>query len=259
MVESEAPETTFYAKSGLEFRGVSSAQMRKAREDLFNSYGLNSLQICEAASYSLAMVVRFALGLSASGGKVYTLVNDSLAGQVGLACARHLLNAGGQIVAIPLSTVSQASDEFRLQLKVLEKMGAEISPVDSLETVKEFLKNSHNFIFALYGAAVTSTFSMDELIETLNDSRTPIHCIEAPYGINVDTGETEDEPLFASSTLSLGAPYRGLFRAREFVGRHYICDISLTKSLYLSMGDDLSSLFSDQPVVQIFPMKPEKE
>lgn len=257
-----SPESTpavFYDKTGYRFSAVSKQQLLDAREALRREYGLTSIQSAEAASYSLAMVVRFALGLSATGGKVCLLVNDSLAGEVALACARHLFNAGSEPLVIPFCVVSNASEGLRHQLSILSKMQVKVETMESLPQLGASVDQAHNLIFALFGGKVTSTFAMDDLVKLLNEARTPIHCVEAPYGVNVDTGQLDDEPLYASSTLSLGAPFKGLYTADDYVGRHYVCDISLTKTLYKAMGDDLTPLFSDQPVVQIFPGKREEE
>lgn len=245
----------FHSKTGFQFSGVSEQQLLNAREALKKNYGINLLQIAEASSYSLAMVIRFALGLSAAGGKVCIITNDSLAGQVGLACVRHLCNAGSEAVVIPLSPVSTASEEFKAQLNTLNRMNVRTVSAKSIAEIGAVMENSHNVIFALYGGSISAPFQMDELVERLNEERTPIHCIEIPYGVNPDTGKAEDTPLYASSTLSLGAPLKGLYWGNEYVGRHYICDISLTAELYQSMGDNLAVLFCDQPVVQIFPSK----
>lgn len=256
MQSSPSPNTGFfYDKKGYHFPGVSEQQLIDARRVLTGEFGVSNLQIAEAASYSLAMVVRFALGLSASGGKVCVVFNDSLAGEVALACARHLCNAGGNVVLLPFCTLSNASDELKHQLYTLGKMDISPSTPETLDLIQGYMNHSHNLIFALYGGSVNSTFGMDEFVKLLNESQLPIHCIEAPYGVNSDTGAAEDEPLFASSTLSLGAPLKGLYTGSDYVGRHYVCDISLTSTIYRSMGEDLTPLFSDQPVVQVFPEK----
>ncbi len=255
----ESAPAVFFDKTGYRFSAVSKQQLFDAREALRSDFGLTSVQSAEAASYSLAMVVRFALGLSATGGKVCIVVNDSLAGEVALACARHLYNAGSDPLVVPLCAVSNAGEGLRHQLSILSRMQVKVETIESLPQLGRSVDQAHNLIFALFGGKVASTFAMDDLIKLLNDARTPIHCLEAPYGVNADTGQLEDEALYASSTLSLGAPFKGLYTASDFVGRHYVCDISLTKSLYKAMGDDLTPLFSDQPVVQIFPDKAEEE
>lgn len=259
-MESAAEKNTalFFDKTGYRFAGVSERQLLDARESLKREYHIANVQIAEGASYSLAMVVRFALGLSATGGKVCIVVNDSLAGQVALACARHLCNAGSDPLVIPFCVVSNASPDLRQQLSTLNSMQVRMESVESLAQLRGLLEHSHNLILGLFGGNVHATFAMDDFVKLLNDDQTPIHCLEAPYGVNVDTGALDDEPLYASSTLSLGAPFKGLFTAHDYVGRHYVCDISLTKSLYKGMGDDLTVLFSDQPVVQIFPEKKEE-
>jgi hypothetical protein len=54
--------------------------------------------------------------------------------------------------------------------------------------------------------------------------------------------------------LSLGAPLKGLNPGKNYVGRHYLCDISFSHAIYQKHGGDLSGFFSDQPVIQIYPL-----
>ena len=245
----------YHDPEGRCFNGISSEQKKKLVSALTEKIGLHSLQTEEAASFCLAMIVRYALGLSASGGSIGILVNDSLAGRVALAGARHLSNAGS-VVSIFVEG-EPTSEAFLHQRKILEILGIPFHNLAHLNELQAFLPNCHNIICGLY----TSDDSTDrkELIEILNDASTPIHCIEAPLGINVDTGAPIKPAIIASSTLSLGSPFKGLYEGRDYVGRLYICDISSPSGLYKEIGaDDLSVLFHSQPVVQVFPLTPEK-
>ena len=250
----------FATKAGLPLNGVNLATINKLRAALQDEYGVTMPQVCEAASYSMAMVVRFALGLSASGGMTCGIVRDCLSGWVVAATLRHLVNAGAdaQVILIPEGA---HSPNLTLQLKPLEAMGLPIydwTPSPDQEDLISVIQSCHNTLVGLFDPLLPDWKpDLAPLISVLNEVPTPNHSVELPYGIDPDSGKANSTPLFSSSTLSLGAPLKGLVAGNEYAGRHYVCDISITKALYLSAGQDLCPLFSDQPVVQI--LKPEVE
>ncbi|MBN8549153.1 MAG: hypothetical protein J0M12_07570 [Deltaproteobacteria bacterium] len=254
-----APETTadFKTKAGALFSGFSSASIAQMHKELAEEFCLTKDVVAEAASYSMAMVVRFALGLSASGGKVCSIAKDTLAGYVALATIRHLVNAGAQAqVLLLLDPGVAVSQELTNQVTALEKLGVMLpdpESADEMDAFTQFLKDSHNIIFGIYNPGASSDEFITAISELLNEERTPVHCIEAPPGLNVDTGLAEPGALYASSTLSLGAPLKGLNKGKDFVGRHYVCDISFARSTYAKHGSDLTGLFAEQPVQQIYP------
>lgn len=250
-------DPVFQTKNGIIFPGFTKEQLRTMFLQLESDLGLTAAQYCEAASYSMAMVVRYALGLTAEGGKVTGLIADTRAGWVALGTLRHLQNCGAGVHLITLPDPEQGSADLKLQLKPLLKSGAQLHPwsllIDKNPLISELFSTSHNIICGLYDPSNDNKLQHPELVQTLNDLSTPIHCIEAPLGINEDDGKPGAEPLFASSTLSLGAPFTGLFWGHQYVGRHYLCDVSLSPHVYSQAGFDLSLLFAEQPVVQIHP------
>ncbi|MEZ4754219.1 MAG: NAD(P)H-hydrate epimerase [Bdellovibrionota bacterium] len=252
-------EHVFTTKAGLKFPGFKAATVFEMQQALLTELHISELQTCEAASYSLAMVVRFALGLSADGGAVTAVVDNTLAGCVVLGTARHLRNAGAVCHIICLNNPAESSEIFQRFLKPLEIMKVDITQLGistSIEDLSAKAANSHNALLGVYGS---SNSQIPKIADSLNELSTPIHCVSCPPGIDPDTGSVLNSPLFASSTLSLGAPFQGLNLGRDYVGRHYICDVSIPAEVYLRNGFDLSGLFSEQPVSQILPFSAEED
>jgi NAD(P)H-hydrate repair Nnr-like enzyme with NAD(P)H-hydrate epimerase domain len=256
----------FVTRNGQTFCGLSRASLQQLRLALHTEYGLLPCQLAEAASYSMAMVVRYALGLSAKDGRVCAIVGDHLSGHIALATLRHLVCAGATahiVFAIPQG--SAGTPELNLQLAPLEKMGiiADLytGPQD-IENLSALLSGCHNVLSGLFdlqaaqdGPEADSSY-LDPIIMALNEHRIPVHSLEAPLGIDVDSGLARSPALFSSSTLSLAAPLIGLASAANYVGRHYLCDLSVAAELYQAFGANLAPLFSEQPVVQILPHTP---
>lgn len=244
----------FKTKSGITFPGIQPSQLVEIRKQLVESYEYSYPQLVEAASYSMAMVVRFALGLSAEGGRVACIFNDTLTGWVTLATVRHLINAGSQADLIYIGSQETTTDQLNLQLAPLGKMGCSVtlwSNEQESEAIADILSNCHNSLCGYYDLTRPISVFERSINDLLNELNTPIYTVEAPPGIDPETGKSQGSPLYASCTLSLGAPLAGLVGGQDYIGRHYLCDISIPKELYAVAGLDLSQVFSDQPVQQI--------
>lgn len=246
----------FYTKAGLAFPGVTRSKSEELRRELYSEFGITPTQIAEAASYSMAMVVRFALGLSAQGGRVCALFRDCLGGYIALATARHLVNAGCDATLIFTGDDSNPSSELQAQLKTLDRMGLTCTIWNSSgqnEAITELLGECHNCIVGLFDPSKEADPFDSNITDVINEVSTPLYAVEAPLGVDVDSG-VSNNPVFASCTLSLGIPYVGLHPGHEYVGRHYLCDISLTRELYKKVELNLAPVFAEQPVQQIFPL-----
>jgi NAD(P)H-hydrate repair Nnr-like enzyme with NAD(P)H-hydrate epimerase domain len=258
-----ALQNLFSTQSGYEFPGLSSEVTSTLRSKLLSQLNLTPTHITEAASYSLAMVARYALGLSAERADVCVLANQSLSGAVSLATMRHLYNAGANSKLFYFKSASIENGAEK-ELRILKEMGIVPHMMDESNITEqdyaaliEAISASHNLVLGLYQQESKTNYK--RLIEILNEASTPVHCVDCPLGIDPDSGSPSASPLFASSTLSLGTVYAGLFSGDTYAGRHYLCDISLSKELYRSAGLDLAPLFSEQPVIPIFPKKPKEE
>lgn len=254
------PETLFHTKSGIAFPGVTVSGLSEMRKALFDEYGLSIDQAAESAAYNMAMVVRSALALSAQDAMICVLASDNLAGRVVTAALRHIICAGGQGHVCAIGSPDSFSPGFEQQLKILDKMSVPIDAWDSEARAADFsglLAGSHAAMLGIFDPSRNPTSLEQSVITALNESSVPVHTIDCPAGVDPATGASDENPIFASSTLSLGAPLLGLNPGSEFVGRHYLCDISFDQSIYKRGGMNLCSLFSEQPVIQIFPVRPQ--
>lgn len=252
---SEKPLVHFHAKGGLSLPGATVAEIRTLLERLRVEYGLRDAQLVEAASYSMAMVVRAALGLSAKEGKVLVLAGDCLSGWIAIATLRHLATAGADGVLVIDADSVEEDGEIALQLKPIFAMGIPVIAISELleGDVPAFLSAAHNLICGVTRLNGEPGAEVERFVSFMNEAATPIHSILAPIGVDFATGAPVGLPLYSSSTLSLGIPLKGLLPGDEFVGRHYVCDLSIPKEIYTQIcGADLTSLFAQQPVIQIY-------
>jgi NAD(P)H-hydrate repair Nnr-like enzyme with NAD(P)H-hydrate epimerase domain len=246
----------FFTLQGYQVPGVSAALFEELLRELKETFLVSETQIAESAAYSTSMVIRHALGLSAEGGIVSIIADDSLQGRIALNAGRYLRHAGAACHALVYGT--SLSEDFERAARALEVLEVPIHKAKSSERIATWLETSvqrsQHMLIGLHYAKATNALSDLQLI---NEAICPAHAISAPPGIDPDTGKAAPGAIFASSTLSLGVPLNGLYQARQYVGRHYVCDISLSARVLDQEGSS-HPLFADQPVQVLLPELPPK-
>ncbi len=216
--------------------------------------GLNPLQMVEACGFSSAMVIRFALGLSSSGGTVTALASDSFFGWVTLACARHLLNGGASVHLVVIPGRSATSEPWQRLLLAAERLGGHVHEWNISQNcteVAEKVESCHNVVCGLSDAGDTILPWTRKIIEFMNESAIPVHTIGTPLGLSPHRGPCGSDLLYASSTLSLGLPFEALYHDPDLIGRHYLCDMSWGLKRYTQLGFKGEPLFAEQPVIRL--------
>ena len=124
----------FQDKYQNQFGGITFTAFTDLLKTLNEKYYVSSIQIIESASFSLAMVIRSHLGLSAEGGKIGIIAKDNLAGSLALAAARRLYNAGtNSTIIIPQKELGTLSKDFQLQAEAVSALGLELLVIDPKE------------------------------------------------------------------------------------------------------------------------------
>ncbi len=253
----ETQQLPFITKKGTPLHAISTEQSQAIRLYLERDLGISPLQIAESAGSSMGMVVRSALGLSATDGQVAIFSADNLSGWIALVAARHLLSAGALPVVVLLASSLPQSNEQMTLLKPIEKNGVPIfdwSPTPDESALTTLLQSSHNAIVGAFDLFTMPSPEVCSALSTvLNEEATPLHSIQFPLGVNPSTGEAGNNPLYSSSTLSLGLPLKGAIKGNEFLGRHYLTDISIPRAGIPEIIAEQPVLFNEQPVVLISP------
>lgn len=230
-------------------------EWRAVLERLLNTDGLSALQLAEGVSYSLAMVVRYALGLSAADGQVTVLESDGFFGWCALATARHLADAGCSVTVGVLDSKKARSNEQNALEKPLRSRSCRILDVDSAKALQELyaaISSSHNVICGILDPITHACPEVyTEMSVFLNESPVPVHTVGVPTGIDLHTGEITKPPLYSSSTLSLGLPFKLGASAYDLLGRHYLADLQWDLPTYRRLSYTAAPLFREQPVIKL--------
>ncbi len=108
-----------------------------------------------------------------------------------------------------------------------------IDPAKQIADLRAELQYAPALIIdGLFGIGLNRPLSQEwiELIEEINGGGIPVLAVDVPSGLNADSGETEGAAVYAQSTLTFGAPKRGLLHpgSYPFVGRLFVeCNIGL--------------------------------
>ena len=255
-----ASSALYHSVTGLQVPGVTIEQFNNLINELETTFLVSLPQVVEASAYSFSMVVRHALGLSAQGGIISIIASNSISGLVALHSARYLSHAGAGVHVVTIDaeekTQEKTSELFTLAKRSLAALGVILIDINSVQRLRTWISTScERSQHILIGCGENASLKYLPALGLLNEAICPVHCVQFPPGTNCQTGEATEGAIFASSVLSLGVPLNGLASARERVGRHYICDISLPTSLTDENGIR-KSLFHDQPVQTLLFEKP---
>ncbi len=203
---------------------ITEAQMIEVDRAMIEDFRIELKQMMENAGRNLAHAV---LG-ACSPTRVAVLAGSGGNGGGGLVAARHLANAGVDVVVTTTRPSATMSPVAAHQLDILDRMGVEFSNVPVLSDVAVDALIG----YSLRGAPKGRTA---ELINQLAEHPGTVVALDAPSGLNVTTGETPGVFVTADLTVTLALPKVGLRRASQ-VGELLLADISVPRAITAALG-----------------------
>jgi NAD(P)H-hydrate epimerase len=147
----------------------------------------------------------------------------------GLVAARHLANTGVDVTVVLSRPASEFSAIPLHQLEILKRMEV---PVAELAPTRTDLVVDALVGYSLRGAPYGRTA---ELIQDAGRTTDLVISLDAPSGLDVNTGETLGDSIDADATLTLALPKLGL-RQSPCVGDLYLGDISVPPRVLRRLG-----------------------
>src|SRR5947209_6799973 len=128
------------------------------------------------------------------------------------------LTKPGELILILAGTGNNGADaraasdhlaERRVDALDVKDPQAELSKLDQLLSLRPAL-----IIDGLFGIGINRPLSPEwtALIQRVNDARAQVLAVDAPSGLNADTGEPQGAAIQATITLTVGGPKQGLLR-----------------------------------------------
>lgn len=145
--------------------------------------------------------------------------------------ARRLTRSGNSILI--LAGKGNNGNDARAAGEFLDDRQVEIlnisSPENDLPRLQELLRGKPALIIdGLFGIGLNRPLdeNWQKLISSVNGCRIPVLAVDAPSGLNCDTGLPEGAAIEAALTLTVGAPKKGMLAesAWPFVGRLEVLD-----------------------------------
>jgi NAD(P)H-hydrate epimerase len=204
---------------------------RKAIEEL----GIPSVVLMELAGLAAA---REAEALATAGGPIVVVAGRGNNGGDGYVAARHLVNRGKEASVLVLAPQEQIAGDARTNLEILLRMGVFVqflTPPIRWDVYQGNLARASVVIDALLGTGLQGEVRepVRHAIELLNHVGKPVVAVDAPSGLDCDTGEPLGVAVRATVTVTFARPKVGLQApaAARYVGRLVVADIGIPPEL----------------------------
>jgi NAD(P)H-hydrate epimerase len=241
--------TALPERAAADLPALTREQMREVDRLMIQEFDIQLLQMMENAGLALAELARLHLGGSVRGRRVVVFAGRGNNGGGGLAAARRLSCWGADVQVILSGAAEEVWDVPALQLGILERMGVPVRRFDGELPPHEIIIDA----VIGYSLAGSPRGAARDLIEAANASPSPAISLDAPSGLDVDSGEAPGEAVRAAATLTLALPKVGLLEseAHRYVGQLYLADISVPHAVYSRLGLRVMPPFAEGPLVRI--------
>lgn len=246
---------------------VTAQQMAEVDRRAVEEYGIEIIQLMENAARSVADFVRMKFG-DVKDKRIVCLAGNGNNGGDAIAAARHLVNAGGDVIVVLAGRASETNSLSQKQIAIVKRMGVQVIEYFDVfgahrdlaaqyewrgELDGDEMRDVDLIIDGLLGYNIKGdprgVFA--ELIAMANNSRASVLSYDMPSGIDPDKGEPNNPTICADWTVTLALPKAGLLKeeARECVGELWLADISIPNKLYQDIGIDAGVIFSKASLV----------
>lgn len=211
---------------------VTGTEMRAIEASVFAA-GETASALMEVAGREVALAIQGHLG-SARARRVVVLVGPGNNGGDGLVAARHLHDAGAEVVVYLLAP--RHPDDSVL-LEVRSRDLEVISPSDGtrLDSFAESVERADAIIDAVLGAGRRRPLEgvIADALALLGRRRSPLFAIDLPSGVDPDTGAADPQAARADVTLSLGFAKLGLYSwpGSSYAGKVNVLDIGFAATI----------------------------
>jgi len=222
--------------------------VRKLDRLAVQEFGIPSVVLMENAARHIAEVALDGLdGIDKP--RVLVVAGPGNNGGDGLACARHLHNAGLRVTVFLAANPAQYTGDARINLDIVHRMGLQIflmdpaNPERSLTAAMSSFRSTDLIIDALVGTGLSRDLeaTYEKIVTEVNGygaDGVPILAVDLPSGLDADTGMPRRVAVRASATVTLAGLKEGFFalEAQPFLGEVIVADIGIPRELLDQLG-----------------------
>ncbi len=214
---------------------VDAETMRAMDVRAVSDYAMKGIQLMENAGRAVADAVFDELAEKDHAPKrVAIICGKGNNGGDGFVCARHLKNAGVEVILYSLARVSDYKGDSSVNVRCWQKMGGTIRGIftaDDLKKAASPLRHAGIVVDALLGTGIEGGAKglYGDLIEFINTLKGRVISIDVPSGLNASTGAEDGPVVRADVTVTMALPKLGFFLppGPGFTGEVEVADIGM--------------------------------
>ncbi len=213
-------------------RLATAADIVRMDERAEKEYGIPRMVLMENAGASVVLAMERTFG-SLEGKKVTVFCGKGGNGGDGMCAARHLISHGASVAVGLVGGREGIKGETLANWTILDKMEMrpqEILGQEQLGWVRAAASAADYVVDALLGTSARLPVSglLAEVVKAVNESGRKIVAVDAPSGLDVDTGQVKGPCVRAALTVTLGLPKRGLvlYPGALFAGKLVVTDLT---------------------------------
>lgn len=219
--------------------GVSRAVMRELDRKAIEEYEIPGMLLMENAGRNVAEVVMETLEKN-SGEKVAIICGKGNNGGDGYVIARHLYNAGYEVLVYLLTKVDDIAGDgdAGLNLKILQNMGIKINEVldnDGINLMINRIADCGIIVDSIFGTGLKGELREPArtVINRINELDANVIAVDIPSGLDCDEGKVLGACVVADKTVTFAVPKKGFFveAGPEHVGELVVTGISIPADL----------------------------
>lgn len=221
-----------------------SAQMKELDSKSIKEFNIPDIVLMENASRGAFEAIKKKFG-SVKNKKISVFAGLGNNGGDALALARHLYNAGADVLVNLVSTPEKLNPSPKINYDILHSMNVAINIVNNVGDINDiFLTHSEIIVDGLFGIGLSRDIEglFYHIIEKINKTNAFKVALDIPSGISSDSGKCLGTAIIANLTVTfaLAKPGHFLYPGRNYCGNLEIVDISTPRKLL----DEFKPIFS---------------
>lgn len=228
-------------------------QMRNTDRYAIDTLAIPAIILMENAARSSAIYIRkFLNEQHSSDCKILLLCGNGNNGGDGFALARHLKN-DYEVSVLWLGSLDKMSEETSVNFNTLNKIGISTNHIGKEDDIAEKFPEADCIIDAMIGVGGSENLKglVVPLLQKANSAKAVKIAIDAPTGLNTDTGFSHENAFRADLTVTMFAIKTGMLlnEGLDHCGKIQIADLGAPKEIvkrfsetYCIESSDLHSL-----------------
>jgi hydroxyethylthiazole kinase-like uncharacterized protein yjeF len=230
---------------------VTSRQMQAIDREAIEGRGIPGLDLMENAGRGIAEFIQLMEDGDVSDVHFAVFCGKGNNGGDGFVVGRYLHQWGANVEFFLLGEVEALRGDAQVNYDRVARIGLEVHVISSDDALPSDLDADY-IVDAIFGTGFSGAIRgvSASAVELINSSEIPVIAVDAPSGLDCDTGQIEGACIVAMCTTTLALPKIGqiLFPGREHCGAIEVIDIGIPADVVDQM--DIKSYLIDPGYVR---------